>query len=65
MNRINFEFGLPNSSDLERVIEPLASYICATEQPRAVLVSALRVLQSEVEKTNCAAATHFRNFAEN
>jgi hypothetical protein len=65
MNRINFEIGLPTSSDLERVIEPLASYICATDQPRAALVSALRVLQSEVEKTNRAAAAHFRIFAEN
>jgi hypothetical protein len=65
MNRINFDLGLPNSSDLERIIEPLASYICATDRPRTVLVSALRVLFNEVEKTNRAATIHFRNFAEN
>ena len=28
---------LSASSDLERVIEPLASYICAADQPRAAL----------------------------
>lgn len=51
-------------SDLERIVEPLASYICATEQPRSVLRSALSVLFREVEATNRAAATHFRNYAE-
>jgi len=39
-------------SDLERVIEPLASYICATEQPKAALRLALSVLLREVNRTN-------------
>jgi hypothetical protein len=39
-------------ADLERVIEPLASYICAADHPKAVLRRALTVLMSEVEQTN-------------
>jgi hypothetical protein len=39
-------------SDLERVIEPLANYICAADHPKAVLQRALTVLYSEVEHTN-------------
>jgi hypothetical protein len=46
------------------VIEPLASYICATDQPRAALVSALAVLLSEVENTNRAAIAHCRAVSE-
>jgi hypothetical protein len=53
------------SSDLERVIEPLASYICATEQPRSALKSALAALLREVEATNSAAVTHFRGLLAN
>jgi hypothetical protein len=53
------------SSDLERVIEPLASYICATEQPRSALKSALAALLREVEATNSAAVTHFRGLLTN
>jgi hypothetical protein len=59
MNAINLDFELPVASDLERVIEPLASYICAADQPRAALLSALAVLFSEVEQTNRAALAHF------
>lgn len=49
--------------DLERVIEPLASYICATEHPRDALKSALAFLISEVEHTNRAANAHVAMFA--
>jgi hypothetical protein len=68
MNKLNLNLNLPVESDLERVIEPLASYICAADQPRAALVSALAVLFSEVEQTNRAAIAHFNghfgSFAE-
>lgn len=44
---------LPSTeSDLARVIEPLADYICAADRPRAALASALAVLLREVEQTN-------------
>jgi hypothetical protein len=45
-----------DQSDLARVIEPLASYICAADRPRAALASALAVLVREIEQTNHAAA---------
>jgi hypothetical protein len=41
------------------VIEPLASYICAADQPRAALLSALAVLLAEVKQTNRAALAQF------
>jgi hypothetical protein len=46
-------------SDLQRVIEPLASFICATERPGSALISALTILITEVEQTNKAAHNHF------
>jgi hypothetical protein len=48
------------SRDLEQVIEPLASYICATEEPKTALMSALAVLLREIDATNRAASAHFR-----
>jgi hypothetical protein len=55
MNRISHERGQAREYDLERVIEPLASYICAAEEPRATLMTALAVLFSEVDLTFRAA----------
>jgi hypothetical protein len=52
-------------NDLRQVIEPLANYICATEQPRQVLLSALAVLFREVAATNQAAVAHFNSYSEN
>ena len=52
-------------SNLERVIEPLASFICATERPGATLMSALAILFNEVEQTNRAAKSHFATVSEN
>ena len=55
-----------NSTDREmaRVIEPLASYINATNQPMSTLMSALRALANEVKKTNRAASVHVNAFTE-
>ncbi|MGQ0635661.1 MAG: hypothetical protein ACT4QC_13685 [Planctomycetaceae bacterium] len=64
MNRISCEFDASTRIDLERVVEPLASYICAADRPRAALVSALQVLFSEVEATNRAAVAHCGAFLE-
>ena len=63
MNTKNRPFGKPNRQ-LEQVVEPLANYICATEQPQAALISALAVLVGAVRETNKVARTHFRNFSE-
>ena len=46
--------------DLESVIEPLANYICATDEPKMALKSALAVLLREIEATNRLATAHFR-----
>jgi len=50
--------------EMQRVIEPLASYINATNQPLTTLMSALRALASEVRKTNRAASMHVTAFTE-
>lgn len=60
MNTINRACELSAPRDLERVIEPLVSYICATSEPKTALMSALAVLFREVDATNRAAITHFR-----
>jgi hypothetical protein len=64
MSTLNSQFGRTRNNELEQVIEPLASYICATDQPRVALISALAVLVSAVKETNKAARIHFRNFSE-
>ena len=65
MNRFNHVAERMTRSELERVIEPLASYICATEQPKTALMSALDMLFREVEGTNRAALSHFRSSLQN
>ena len=65
MNPKNRTFDQPLTPELERVIEPLASYICAAERPQRALMSALEVLLREVEATNRAASTYFRRFSAN
>jgi hypothetical protein len=64
MNAANCVTDRARRRDLEEVVEPLASYICATEQPKTALVSALRALLSQVEATNRTAVAHFRTCLE-
>ena len=49
-------------SDLERMIEPLLGYICASEEPRAALKLAFHVLSNEVAQLEEAAREHVANF---
>jgi hypothetical protein len=65
MNNVNRLSNRPTSSDLRQIVEPLANYICATDQPKRALMTALAALVHEVESTNRAAITHFRTFSEN
>ena len=65
MHKVNRDLDRASDGNLERVIEPLASYICATDQPKAALMSALAVLVSEVCHTNRAANVHIATFSEN
>ena len=65
MNRVKSAPERATASDLERVIEPLASYICATDRPRTALMEALAVLFCEVDRTCQAADAHIATFAGN
>ena len=65
MNRFHRAFDNTPAKDLEQVVEPLVSYICAMEQPQTALISALAVLFREIEATNRTALAHFRNFSVN
>ena len=65
MNTLNCALEWGADSNLERVVEPLASYISATTRPRAALMSALAVLISEVEQTNRAAKMHLTSLLGN
>lgn len=65
MNNVNYKTDRLPLSELRRMVEPLANYICATDQPRKVLASALTALFSEVEATNRAAISHFHTYSEN
>lgn len=62
MNASAYRLSTPN--ELERVVEPLASYICATDKPQTALFSVLAVLCLQIDATNGAASTHFRRFHE-
>ena len=52
------------SCELMRMVEPLASYICATETPHAALRSTLAVLFDEVARNHAAARNHLNTLAE-
>jgi hypothetical protein len=49
---------IQSNSELQQMIEPLVSYICAASQPRAALLSALETLRSEVAQMNRTASSH-------
>jgi hypothetical protein len=63
MNRITNQWETTNRRELDRVVEPLANYICATEQPGVALRSVLSALLQSVEETNRIAKSHFGVFA--
>jgi hypothetical protein len=52
-------------ADLQKVVEPLASYISATHRPRAALLSALILLVSNLREIGDAANDHLATFSEN
>jgi hypothetical protein len=55
----------PAASDMRQMVEPLANYICATDEPKRALMVALAALVHEVESTNEVALTHFHTFSQN
>ena len=64
MNTAHHSLDWSASSDLHRIVEPLANYICAADKPKTALFSALAVLCREVNGTQGAALHHFRSFVE-
>jgi len=50
--------------DLQRVIEPLASYLCAMPQPKTALKLALATLVAEIEQINLSALDQLAAFQE-
>jgi len=65
MNQVNFNLRWAPDGNLERAIEPLASYITACERPKAALMTALAVLVSEVDRTNRTAFAHVASLSAN
>jgi hypothetical protein len=65
MTRVNRGPEKATESDLERVIEPLASYICAADHPRATVMAALALLFSEVGQTFRTASAQITTFSGN
>lgn len=65
MNAVKSALEWSAAGDLERVVEPLANYICATDTPRTALLSALAALCRQVDATNGAATNHFRLILDN
>lgn len=63
MNAVTSKTGQPNRTELDRVVEPLADYICATEQPSAALRSAVSALLRSIEETNRVATRRFHSVA--
>jgi len=61
-NRLNSR---PATSDIRQMIEPLANFICATDEPKRALMIALAALVHEVESTNQVALSHFHTFSQN
>jgi hypothetical protein len=58
---------LPKSieADLQKLVEPLASYISATNHPRSALILTLILLVSNLQEINDAANNYLTTFGEN
>ena len=50
--------------ELQRVIEPLVNYICATERPRKSLRLALAALYAQIDQTNRTAKSQVAAFLD-
>ena len=65
MNNVNRILSRPAAPDLRQMVEPLANYICANDQPKAALQSVLAAVLNEVRETNRAARAQFGIYSEN
>jgi hypothetical protein len=58
MTRTNLDSQRTIGADLRQVIEPLASYICASDRPRRALSLVFAALSDEVAQVNRVASSH-------
>jgi hypothetical protein len=65
MNRLNHRLSPKTEADLQKLVEPLASYISATDRPPATLILALMMLVSNVQEVGDAANTYLATLSEN
>ena len=65
MNGLNLHQSSKAETDLKKVVEPLASYISATNRPRATLILALIMLVNNVQEIADAANTYLATLSEN
>ena len=65
MNRRNLHQSSKTEADLKKLVEAVASYISATNRPRATLIMALIMLVSNVQEIGDAANTYLATFSEN
>ena len=65
MNRLNHRLSPKTEADLQKLVEPLASYISATNRPRATLILALIMLVNNVQEIADAANTYLATLSEN
>lgn len=65
MNNIKCKSPQKPTFDMQPIVEPLASFICAAEQPGLVLKLALAALYSQIEQTNRTANAHLESLLEN
>jgi len=65
MNRLNMHQSSKTEADLKKVVEPLASYISATNRPQATLILALIMLVNNVQEIGNAANTYLATSNKN
>ncbi len=53
------------TADLQKLVDPLASYISATDRPRASLILSLILLMGNLQEINDQANNYLLTFGEN
>jgi hypothetical protein len=65
MNRLNCHVSPNMEADLQRLVEPLASYIAAIGQPKVALIASLILLLDSLREINAVANQHLASYSEN
>jgi hypothetical protein len=65
MTRLDNYLSPKTKADLQKLIDPLASYIAAASQSRIVLTTAVSLLIQSLHEINCAANHYLNSICEN